>query len=69
MKIRNSKGQFVKQNTFIQDRVSLSNDFKGLEIHQDKPTKPVNVVLIVAIMSAIALVTVLVIELAKTGGF
>lgn len=33
MRKRNQQGQFIK------DEVSLTNDFKGLEINQDKPVK------------------------------
>lgn len=38
MRKRNHQGRFIK------DEVSLTNDFKGLEINQDKPVKYANVV-------------------------
>jgi len=47
MRKRNKQGRFI------------SNEFKSLEIHQDKPTKPVNVVQIVLVMVIIFAVIII----------
>lgn len=73
-KQRNSKGQFVPRQSFIKDEVSLTNDFKGLEINQYKPIKPFpylqSVIAMIIVFGLIALAHYLGwIEFPKEGGF
>lgn len=72
-KQRNNKGQFVKRQQFIKDEVSLTNDFKGLEINQDRPAKSFpyvqSVIAMIIVFGLIALAHYLGwIEFPKNGG-
>lgn len=54
---------------FIKDEVSLTNDFKGLEINQDRPVKYANVVRTYAITIGVMALILAVLALAHYLGW